>query len=149
LGFKTDGGSVEFPGRHWFEGGLSLEEASAPVAAGFPSPADDFLEKSLDINEYLIRNPASTFLVRASGDSMKGAGIYDGDMLLVDRSIEATDGKVVIALVHGEFAVKTLKYRNGRAYLVPANSAYKVIEVTPEMDCEIWGVVTSVIRKMG
>jgi DNA polymerase V len=103
---------------------LRLPLYLCPVTAGFPSPAYDFLEKTLDINEYLIRDPASTFLVRASGDSMKSAGIYDGDMLLVDRSLQLTDGKVVIALVYGDFAVKTLKYRNGKAFLVPANANY-------------------------
>jgi DNA polymerase V len=98
-----------------------------------------YLEKCLDINEYLIRNPAATFLVRVSGDSMKDAGILDGDMLVVDRSLQAMDGKIVIALIHGEFTVKTLKMRNGKAFLVPANAAYPVIEVTPEMECEVWG----------
>ncbi|WP_084184951.1 LexA family protein [Desulfonatronum thiodismutans] len=120
----------------------------SPVTAGFPSPADDFLEKRLDLNDYLVKNPVATYLVRASGDSMQGAGIHDGDILVVDKSVEATDGKVVIAIVYGEFTVKTLRKRNGKACLVPANAEYPVVELTPEMDCEVWGVVTSVIRKM-
>lgn len=120
----------------------------SPVTAGFPSPADDFLEKHLDLNDYLVKNPAATYLVRASGDSMQGVGIHDGDVLIVDKSVEATDGKIVIAIIHGEFTVKTLKKRNGKAFLVPANADYLVVELTPEMGCEVWGVVTSVIRKM-
>ena len=120
----------------------------SPVTAGFPSPADDFLEKRLDLNEYLVKNPAATYLVRASGDSMQGVGIHDGDVLVVDKSVEAADGKIVIAIVYGEFTVKTLKRRNGHAFLVPANVDFPEIELTPEMDCEVWGVVTSVIRKM-
>jgi DNA polymerase V len=80
---------------------------------------------------------------------MKDAGILDGDMLVVDRSLQAADGKIVIALLHGEFTVKTLKMRVGRTYLVPANAGYPVIEVTPEMDCEVWGIVVSVIRELG
>ncbi|GAB6058418.1 LexA family protein [Desulfonatronum parangueonense] len=115
----------------------------SPVAAGFPSPADDYLDKRLVINEHLVRNPAATFLVRASGDSMKDVGIFDGDMLVLDRSLQVADGKNVIAQIHGEFTVKTLKMRDGRTYLVPANAVYPVIEVTSEMGCEVWGVVVS------
>ncbi|TVQ96103.1 MAG: LexA family transcriptional regulator [Desulfovibrionales bacterium] len=118
------------------------------LPAGFPSPADDFLEKCLDLNEYLVRNPPATFLVRVSGQSMKDAGIFDGDMLVVDKSLEPVSGSVVVAIVHGELTVKTLRLRSGKAYLEPANSAYKDIEVTTEMGCEVWGVVNSVIRKL-
>ncbi|WP_045222176.1 LexA family protein [Desulfonatronum thioautotrophicum] len=118
------------------------------IPAGFPSPAEDFLEKRLDLNEYLVRNPPATFLVRVCGQSMRDAGIFDGDMLVVDKSLQPFNGCVVVAIVHGEFTVKTLRLRNGKAYLEPANSAFKDIEVTPEMGCEVWGVVNSVIRKM-
>lgn len=118
------------------------------LPAGFPSPAEDFLEKRLDLNEYLVRNPPATFLVRVSGQSMKDAGIFDGDMLVVDKSLEPVNGSMVVAIVHGEFTVKTLMLRSGKAYLVPANSAFKDIEITAEMDCEVWGVVNSVIRKL-
>ncbi|TVR02165.1 MAG: LexA family transcriptional regulator [Desulfovibrionales bacterium] len=137
------------PPRHHTKRPVSLPLYLSTVAAGFPSPAGDYLEKRLDINEHLIRNQAATFLVRASGDSMKDAGILDGDMLVVDRSVQATDGKIVIALSHGEFTVKTLKQRDGKAYLAPANTAYPEIEVTPEMECVVWGVVVSVIRELG
>ncbi len=118
------------------------------MPAGFPSPAEDFLEKGLDLNEYLVRNPPATFLVRVCGQSMKDAGIFDGDMLVVDKSLEPISGSVVVAVIHGEFTVKTLKLHSGKAYLVPANSAFKDIEITPEMECEVWGVVNSVIRKL-
>jgi DNA polymerase V len=119
-----------------------------PVAAGFPSPADDFLEKRLDLNEYLVKNPPATFLVRVSGHSMKDAGIFDGDILVVDKSLQPVSGSIVVAILHGEFTVKTLKMQSMKTYLVPANGQYKPIEVTPEMDCEVWGVVASVIRKL-
>jgi DNA polymerase V len=118
------------------------------MAAGFPSPAEDFLEKRLDLNDYLIKNPPATFLVRVCGQSMKDAGIFDGDMLVVDKSLQPVSGSVVVAIVHGEFTVKTLKLHSGKMYLVPANNAFKDIEITPEMDCEVWGVVNSVIRKL-
>ena len=118
------------------------------MPAGFPSPADDFLEKRLDLNEYLIKNPPATFLVRVSGQSMKDVGIFDGDMLVVDKSLQPVSGSVVVAIVHGEFTVKTLKMQGMRTYLLPANGQYRPIEVTPEMDCVVWGVVASVIRKL-
>lgn len=128
---------------------LALPLHLCPVAAGFPSPADDFLEKRLDLNEYLIRNPPATFLVRVTGHSMKDAGIFDGDILVVDKSLQPVSGSFVVAILHGEFTVKTLKRRNGNDFLVPANADYPEIELTPEMGCEVWGVVTSVIRKVG
>ena len=142
------------PGRRFLVAGLvqgtrhALPLHLCPVAAGFPSPADDFLEKRLDLNEYLVKNPPATFLVRVCGQSMKDAGIFDGDMLVVDKSLEPVSGSVVVAIVHGEFTVKTLRLHGGKAYLVPANSAFKDIELTPEMGCEVWGVVNSVIRKL-
>jgi DNA polymerase V len=116
------------------------------VAAGFPSPADDYLEGNLDLNEYLIKHPVATFFVRVTGDSMIGAGIHSGDRLIVDRALEATSGKVVIAVVNGELTVKKLVRRDGVIYLMPENDKYKPIEVKDEIDLEIWGVVTSVIH---
>ncbi|GAB6057598.1 LexA family protein [Desulfonatronum parangueonense] len=120
----------------------------SPVTAGFPSPADDFLEGRLDLNEHLIRNPMATYLVKVTGNSMQDAGIFSGDTLVVDKSVQADDGKIVIAVVFGEFTVKTLRVRGAKTSLVPANGTFPEIEITPEMDCEIWGVVTSVIRKL-
>ncbi len=142
------------PGRRFLFAGLvqgtrhALPLHLSPVAAGFPSPADDFLEKCLDLNEYLVKNPPATFLVRVTGHSMKDAGIFDGDILVVDKSLQAVNGSVVVAILHGEFTVKTLKIQGMKTLLVPANGQYKPIEITPEMDCEVWGVVASVIRKL-
>jgi len=118
------------------------------VAAGFPSPADDFLEGQLDLNEHLIRHPAATFFVRVTGDSMVGAGIHSGDMLIVDRALEPTDKKVVIAVVNGELTVKRLQKQRDRLILIPENDAYKPIIVEEGTDFEIWGVVTNVIHSL-
>jgi DNA polymerase V len=121
---------------------------STGVAAGFPSPGEDYVEKNLDLNEYLINRPAATFFVRVIGDSMVGAGIHDNDLLVVDKSLEARDGSIVIAIVAGEFTVKRLKIKAGNISLLPENPAYDAIKILPEMEFEIWGVVSSVIRKI-
>jgi len=118
------------------------------VAAGFPSPADDYLEGQLDLNKYLIRHPAATFFVRVTGDSMIGAGIHSGDMLIVDRALEPGDKKVVIAVVNGELTVKRLCKQKDRLVLMPENDRYEPIFIENEMDLEIWGVVTSVIHML-
>jgi DNA polymerase V len=117
------------------------------ISAGFPSPADDYIDRSLDLNELLIKNPPATFFVKVAGDSMTGAGINDGDTLIVDRSIEATNGRIVIAAVNGELTVKRLVKSNGSCRLVAENSDYAPLEITEESQCEIWGVVTSVIHQ--
>ncbi len=117
------------------------------VAAGFPSPADDHIESSLDLNEYLIQHPAATFYLRVTGESMLGAGIRPDDILIVDRAVEATNGKIVIAALNGELTVKRLKKQGDKVYLMPANEAFKPIEIKPEMEFHIWGVVTSVIHQ--
>lgn len=116
------------------------------VRAGFPSPADDYIESTLDLNEYLIKHPAATFLVRASGDSMIHAGIHSGDILVVDRSIEATHGKIVIAALNGELTVKRLSRQHGQVKLVAENPEFPAIDITEEQDVVIWGVVTNVIH---
>lgn len=118
------------------------------IAAGFPSPADDHIESSLDLNEYLIEHPAATFYVRVSGESMVKAGINPNDILIVDRAIEPMDGKIVIAALNGELTVKRLVKSKGKVFLYPENDAFKPIEVTPESDFKIWGVVTSVIHRV-
>jgi len=119
---------------------------SSQVAAGFPSPADDYTEKKMDLNE-LIRRPASTFFLKVKGDSMIDARIHDGDLLIVDRSLQATDNKIVIGIVNGEFTVKRMKKKKGKLYLAPENDAYAAIEITAEVDFRLWGVVTYVIHK--
>jgi DNA polymerase V len=102
-----------------------------PVSAGFPSPAEDYLDRALDLNELLISNPAATFYVRASGDSMRDAGIQSGDILVVDRAVEARPGKIVIAAVDGELTVKRLRVKEGRLYLAPENPAYPFSKCLP------------------
>ncbi len=116
------------------------------VPAGFPSPADDHIESQLDLNTHLIRHPAATFFVRVAGDSMTGAGIHSGDILIVDRSLEPTDKKVVIAIVNGEITVKRLRKRKGRLLLVPENDNYQPVPLEDGAELEIWGVVTTVIH---
>ena len=119
-----------------------------PVTAGFPSPADDYIENRLDLNKYLVRHPAATFFVRVKGDSMIEAGIHSGDILVVDRSLEATDKKVVIAVVDGELTVKRIRMLDGRIYLVPENRDFSPMKITEAMDFTVWGVVTSVIHAL-
>ena len=118
------------------------------VSAGFPSPADDYKEKKLDLNDLLIRQPEATFFAKASGDSMTGAGIFDGDMLIVDRSITATDGKIVIAVVNGELTVKRFKLVDRTAQLHAENPKYSPITLCEGDNVNVWGVVTNVIHSM-
>jgi DNA polymerase V len=121
---------------------------SSSVPAGFPSPADDHVENQLDLNEHFIRNPAATFCVRATGESMTGAGIFSGDILIVDRSREAVHGSIVIAVVEGELTVKRLYRKDGRLILNPENPAYQPIHIDGEMELTIWGVVSGVTRRL-
>ncbi|GKT12713.1 MAG: DNA polymerase V [Thiomicrorhabdus sp.] len=120
---------------------------SHKVVAGFPSPADDYIEERLDLNEKLIRNKEATFLLVVEGDSMKNIGIKDGDTLVVDRSIEPKDGKIVIAALDGELTVKRLSMKSTGTWLVPENDNYPPILVREESDIVIWGVVTSTITQ--
>lgn len=118
------------------------------LPAGFPSPADDYLEGKLDLNRHLIKHPAATFFVRVSGDSMIEAGIHTGDLLVVDRSLEAVDGNVIVAALDGDLTVKRLSKRGTTVRLVPANTNYQPIEIQPQQNFEIWGVVTNVIHAL-
>jgi DNA polymerase V len=118
------------------------------LPAGFPSPADDYLEGKLDLNRHLIKHPAATFFVRVSGDSMIEAGIHTGDLLVVDRSLEATDGNVIVAALDGELTVKRLSTRDRTVRLLPANKNYQPIEIQGNQTFEIWGVVTNVIHAL-
>ena len=117
-----------------------------PVSAGFPSPADDYIENQLDLNKHLIKHPAATFFVKVKGDSMIDAGIHSGDILIVDRSLEATDKKVVIAVVDGELTVKRIRKMDDKVFLLPENSDFSATEITGAMDFTVWGVVTNVIH---
>ncbi len=119
---------------------------TSKVAAGFPSPADDFMDTKLDLNSHLIKTPSATFFVRVSGESMINAGIHDGDLLIVDRSITPQVGKVVIAAIQHELTVKRYIKKDGNVYLAPENENYQPILVNEEDEVYIWGVVTNVIH---
>lgn len=122
---------------------------SSKVAAGFPSPADDAIEKALDLNELLIERPAATFFVRVEGESMIGAGIHPNDILVVDRALEPKPGRVVICALNGELAVKRLKAMDAHSLILASeNPDYPDIEVKEEADLVIWGVVTNVIHSL-
>lgn len=114
------------------------------VPAGFPSPADDYLDSSLDLNSYLIKHPAATYLARAKGDSMEGCGIYDGDLLIIDRSLDAQDGQIIIAALDGQLTCKILDKKNNR--LIAANKQYGPIIISEYSDLIIEGVVIHSVR---
>lgn len=117
------------------------------VSAGFPSPAEDYIDRKLDLNELLIKNPAATFFVRVAGDSMTGAGINHDDILIVDRSLEALSGRIVIAVYNGELTVKRLIHDKDSIRLVAENPAYAPLVIDRDNGCEIWGVVTAVVHQ--
>jgi DNA polymerase V len=119
---------------------------TAQPAAGFPAPGDDMVERPLDLNDLLIDNPTSTFFVRVSGDSMEGAGIFDGDYLIVDRSVTPESGKIVVAAVFGELVVKRLSKKGSVPALVSENEAYEPILINEQEDVFIWGVVIGSAR---
>ena len=131
---------------------LSDAEALLPLAgdrvqAGFPSPAEDFAVKRIDLTEVLVTHPQATFLLRVSGESMKDAGIFDGDMLVVNKAIKPRHGHIVVAVVDGEFTVKYLHMRAGRVKLKPANVTFPEISPKEGQTLEVWGVVTSAIKR--
>lgn len=127
---------------------MQLSFYLAPVQAGFPSPADDYIEKKLDLNELLVAHPAATFFVRVQGHSMREAQIFDGDILIVDRSLQAESGSIIVAILNGEFTVKRVMKRKDRLLLVAENPAFSPLEISPEMDFQVWGIVTYVIHKV-
>jgi len=118
------------------------------VKAGFPSPAADYMEKTIDLNDELIENKDATFYVRVDGESMKDANILDGDVLIVDRSLTAKNKDIVVASLNGEFTVKRFVKEKGHGFLMPENAQYKPIKITPDDDFTVWGVVTYVIHKL-
>jgi DNA polymerase V len=118
------------------------------IQAGFPSPADDYVAEQLDLHELLVKREAATFYVKVKGDSMAGAGIQEGDILVVDRSVEPADGKIVIAVLNGELTVKELSRKKDHIQLLPRNDAYPPIDISSESDLVIWGVVTGVVRQL-
>ncbi len=120
----------------------------ATVSAGFPSPAADYEENKLDLNTHLIKNPAATFIVKVSGDSMQGAGIHQGDLLIVDRSLKPRDKNVVIAVIDGEMTVKRIRIKNKKISLAPENPRYPTRQIDSSMNFQVWGVVTNVIHSL-
>ena len=128
---------------------LTLPLDTVKVSAGFPSPAADYEEKRLDINEYLVRNPVSTFFFSVQGDSMEGAEIFDGDILVVDKSVRPLHGHIVVAFVDGERLVKRLYRRAGRVALVAENPRYPTLEIRDGQELQVWGVVVGKFKRFG
>jgi len=130
------------------ENGLGQWLAEEGISAGFPSPADDFKETRISLDRELVKNKEATFYARVSGDSMVGAGLDDGDLLVIDRSLNPENGKIAVCLVDGEFTVKRIKKEKNKLYLLPENNKYKPIELKEENELIIWGVVEYVIKKV-
>lgn len=131
-----------------FENGTELPYISGGIKAGFPSPAADFDESKISLDKFLVKNPEATFYAKASGTSMIGAGIDDGDILVIDRSIESQNNKIAVCLIDGEFTVKRIRTEKDCLYLMPENNDFQPIKVTSENDLIIWGIVTYVIKKV-
>lgn len=125
---------------------LELPFIDVGISAGFPSPADDFIELSIDLNKQLIKNKDTTFFAKVKGHSMKNAGIFDGDLLIIDKSLEPQNNKIAICQIDGEFTVKRIKIEKGVVWLIAENEEYEPIKVTPENDFIIWGIVTASIK---
>ncbi|MBL31012.1 MAG: peptidase S24 [Flavobacteriaceae bacterium] len=125
-----------------------LSITSEGISAGFPSPADDFKESKISIDQEVVKNESATFYARVVGQSMQGAGLDDGDLIVIDRSQEPDDGKIAVCYIDGEFTVKRLKVENQCVYLMPENKKYKALKVTEENQLIIWGVVTYVVKKV-
>lgn len=140
---------MEIPDPIPFERRTTLRQplVLASVEAGFPSPAEGYMERSVDLNEELVRNPASTFFIRVKGDSMRDAGIHQGDILVVDRAVSPVDRQIVVAMIDGEFTVKRFCKREGRITLEAENPSFRTIEVGEDQELTIWGAVTFVIHQ--
>lgn len=126
---------------------LPLQFADEGIKAGFPSPAQDYLEQAIDLNKELIRHPASTFYGRVVGNSMRDEGIEDGDILVIDKSLELIDDDLAVCFIDGEFTVKRVRLEADAAWLVPSNTDYPLIKVTKDNDFMVWGIVTYTIKK--
>ena len=127
--------------------GLSLRFVGNQISAGFPSPAEDYLEPTLDLNQALIKNPSSTFYGRVKGFSMKDAGVDNGDLLVIDKSLKYQSGALAVCYINGEFTLKRIKIQNKTVMLMPANPDYQPILVKEEDDFAVWGIVTYIIKK--
>lgn len=117
------------------------------VPAGFPSPAEDYLDMDLNLHDYLVRNPAATFCVRVSGGSMVSADIKSGDVMVIDRALDPTNNSIVLAVLNGEFTVKRIKKRANELYIIADNEEYQPMKITKDVDFQVWGVVTFIIHK--
>lgn len=126
---------------------VSLPYADQGIQAGFPSPAQDYISESIDLNREIVHHPASTFYGRVAGDSMIGDGIDPDDIIVIDRSLEPRDGDLAVCCVDGEFTLKRIRLEDNRVWLIPANEAFDPILVTPDNRFEIWGVVTYTIKR--
>lgn len=126
---------------------LPLPFAIQGISCGFPSPAEDYMEQSIDLNKVLIKDKESTFFGRVKGNSMLDAHISDGDVLVIDRSLTAHNNSIALCMLNGEFTVKRIVKKAGKVFLHPANPSFRTIEVLPEMDFSVWGVVTYIIHK--
>ena len=129
-----------------FSTSLELPFMDVGISAGFPSPADDFIELSIDLNKTLIKNKDTTYFAKVKGHSMKNAGINDGDLLVIDKSLEPQDNKIAICQIDGEFTVKRIKIEKEVVWLIAENEEYKPIKVTPENEFMIWGIVINSIK---
>jgi DNA polymerase V len=118
------------------------------IRAGFPSPAEDYTEPTLDLNRYVTKNPASTFYARITGDSMIGADIHDGDIVVIDKSLEPKDGNIAVCFIDGEFTLKRILLEKGHLWLQPANPKFKPIEITEENHFLVWGIVTHIVKQL-
>jgi DNA polymerase V len=130
------------------DNGIGQWLAEEGISAGFPSPADDFKETRISLDRELVKNREATFYARVDGDSMIGAGLEDGDLLVIDRSLNPENGKIAVCLVDGEFTVKRIKKEKNKLYLIPENKKYKPIELKEENELIIWGIVEYVIKKV-
>lgn len=127
---------------------VSLPLVDSGISAGFPSPADDFLDVSIDLNKEFVKNPSTTFYGRVKGDSMINAGLNSGDLLIIDKSLEPVDNKIAVCFIDGEFTVKRIKIEKDVIWLVAENEKYQPIKVTADNDFLIWGIVTTVIKNV-
>ena len=130
------------------DNGIGQWLAEDEISAGFPSPADDFKEIRISLDRELVKNKEATFYARVSGDSMVGAGLEDGDLLVIDRSMNSINGKIAVCLIDGEFTVKRIKKNNKKIFLNPENKKYKPIEIKEDNELVIWGIVRYVIKKV-
>ena len=129
------------------ENGIGQWLAEEGISAGFPSPADDFKETRISLDRELVKNKEATFYARVSGDSMVGAGLDDGDLLVIDRSLNPENGKIAVCLVDGEFTVKRIAVNEESLYLMPENDNFSPIKITTAMNFQVWGIITHIIHK--